>query len=94
MRRGTRGVFHVARGGSEHHRNRSAREPDIGEIYPSTAFLEMVIDAGNPIALSSDSHDAEHLGFGYDRAIELLGELGIDELAVFEGRERRLVELG
>src|ERR1700704_5272742 len=35
MRRGTRGVFHVARGGSEHHRNRSAREPDIGEIYPS-----------------------------------------------------------
>ncbi len=69
------------------------RKP-VGEIYPSTAFLEMVIDAGNPIALSSDAHEAEFLGFGYDQAVELLGELGIGQLAVFEGRERRLVDIG
>lgn len=69
------------------------RKP-VGEIYPSPAFLEMVIDAGNPIALSSDAHDADELGFGYEAAIELLGGLGIDQLAVFEGRRRRLVDIG
>jgi histidinol phosphatase-like PHP family hydrolase len=31
------------------------RKP-VGEIYPARAFLEMVVDAGNPIALSSDAH--------------------------------------
>ena len=31
------------------------RKP-VGEIYPDRAFLEMVVEAGNPIALSSDAH--------------------------------------
>ena len=41
------------------------RKP-VGEIYPDRAFLEMVVDAGNPIALSSDAHTPEQLGFEYD----------------------------
>jgi histidinol-phosphatase (PHP family) len=69
------------------------RKP-VGEIYPSRAFLEMVADAGLPIALSSDAHLPEHLGFGYDQAIELLGEVGISELSVFEGRRRRSEAIG
>jgi histidinol-phosphatase (PHP family) len=69
------------------------RKP-IGEIYPAPAFLQMVIDAGNPIALSSDAHEAEHLGFGYDQALALLRSLGVRKLAVFEARERRLVDIG
>jgi histidinol-phosphatase (PHP family) len=69
------------------------RKP-VGEIYPAREFLEMVIAAGNPIALSSDAHDADQLGFGYDQARALLGELGVSQLAVFEGRTRRLVDIG
>jgi histidinol-phosphatase (PHP family) len=69
------------------------RKP-VGEIYPAVPFLEMVLDAGNPIALSSDAHLPEHLGHRYDEALELLGGLGITELAVFEGRERRLEPIG
>ena len=61
------------------------RKP-VGEIYPARAFLEMVVDAGNPIALSSDAHVPEQLGFGYDQALELLDGLGVAELAVFERR--------
>ena len=37
------------------------RKP-VGEIYPGRAFLEMCLDAGNPVALSSDAHVPEHLG--------------------------------
>ena len=35
-------------------------------------MLEMAVDAGIPIALSSDAHTPEHLAYGYDPAIELL----------------------
>ena len=69
------------------------RKP-VGEIYPDRAFLEMVADAGNPIALSSDAHLPEHLGHRYDDALELLGSIGITELVVFEGRQRRLEPIG
>jgi len=69
------------------------RKP-VGEIYPSVAFLEMVVDAGNPIALSSDAHVPDQLGFEYERALELLDGLGVKELAVFDRRERRLEPIG
>ena len=69
------------------------RKP-VGEMYPDRAFLEMVVDAGNPIALSSDAHTPEQLGHEYGRAVELLTDLGVKEIAVFERRERRLEPLG
>jgi histidinol-phosphatase (PHP family) len=69
------------------------RKP-VGEIYPSVPFLEMVVDAGNPIALSSDAHVPEQLGYEYDKALELLSDLGVTELAVFDRRERRMEAIG
>jgi histidinol-phosphatase (PHP family) len=69
------------------------RKP-VGEIYPSRAFLEMVADAGCPIALSSDAHVPEHLGQAYDDALALLDAVGISELCVFERRHRRLEPIG
>ena len=69
------------------------RKP-VGELYPDRAFLEMCLDAGCPVALSSDAHHAEHLGYGYDSALQLLADTGVTELAVFEGRERRMQPLG
>jgi histidinol-phosphatase (PHP family) len=69
------------------------RKP-VGAMYPDRAFLEMVVDAGNPIALSSDAHTPEQLGHEYGRAVALLTDLGVTEIAVFERRERRLEPLG
>ncbi len=69
------------------------RKP-VGEIYPDRAFLEMVLDAGNPIVLSSDAHVPDQLGFAYDKALALLEEVGVTELCVFDHRERRLEPVG
>ena len=69
------------------------RKP-LGEIYPSRGFLDMVVDAGCPIALSSDAHRPEDLGHAYDRALELLSDAGVAEICVFERRERRLEPAG
>jgi histidinol-phosphatase (PHP family) len=69
------------------------RKP-VGEIYPAPAFIEMAVDAGTPVALSSDAHTVDHLGHRYDEAVELLRSLGVAEVAVFEGRQRRMEPLG
>ncbi|MDQ4040542.1 MAG: PHP domain-containing protein [Actinomycetota bacterium] len=69
------------------------RKP-VAEIYPDPVFLRWCLECGCPVALSSDAHVPEHLGYEYDRALELLGELGVTEIAVFERRERRLEPLG
>jgi histidinol-phosphatase (PHP family) len=64
------------------------------EIYPAPAFLEMCVDVGAPIALSSDAHRPQDVGADYEQALELLDGLGIDELCVFERRTRRLEPIG
>ncbi len=69
------------------------RKP-VGEQYPSEPFLDMLVDAGCPIALSSDAHTSDQLGFEYERAVELLEKAGVSEIAVFERRQRRLEPLG
>ena len=69
------------------------RKP-VGEMYPARAFLEMCVDAGVPVALSSDAHRPEDVGRDYERALELLDDLGVRELCVFEKRVRRLEPIG
>jgi histidinol-phosphatase (PHP family) len=69
------------------------RKP-VAEIYPAPAFLSMCVEAGRPVALSSDAHVPEDLAFRYPDALELLSSVGVDELAVFDRRERRLEPLG
>jgi len=69
------------------------RKP-AGELYPARDFLAMCVEAGVPVALSSDAHRPEDVGADYDRALEQLEQLGVRELAVFAGRERRLEPIG
>jgi histidinol-phosphatase (PHP family) len=69
------------------------RKP-VGEMYPARAFLEMCLEAEVPVALSSDAHRPEDVGCDYARALELLDDLGVRELCVFEGRVRRLEPIG
>ncbi len=64
------------------------------ELYPARAFLEMCVDAGAPIALSSDAHRPEDVGADYPQALELLEDVGIGELCVFERHARRLEPIG
>jgi histidinol-phosphatase (PHP family) len=69
------------------------RKP-VGEMYPAREFLEMCLEAGRPVALSSDAHVPDQLGYRYDDALELLRSLGVEEIADFERRKRRMVPLG
>ncbi len=66
----------------------------VQEIYPAPAFLAMCVEAGAPVALSSDAHRPAEVGAGYEQALEMLASVGVEELCVFERRKRRLEPIG
>ncbi len=66
----------------------------VGEIYPAPGFLELCLQAGAPVALSSDAHRPEDVGADYDAALDYLERLGVGELSVFDHRDRRLEPIG
>lgn len=69
------------------------RKP-VGEMYPSRSLCEMCVEADASFALSSDAHLPEQVGFEYGRAVEMLRDLGVREICVFERRARRMETLG
>jgi histidinol-phosphatase (PHP family) len=54
----------------------------------------MCLEAGCPVALSSDAHVPADVGRDYEAALELLERFGVGELAVFDHRARRLEPIG
>ena len=56
--------------------------------------MEMCVEAGAVFALSSDAHEPAQIGFRYPEGLEYLADHGVAEIAVFEGRNRRLVPVG
>ncbi len=69
------------------------RKP-VGEMYPAHELLELLVAAGKPVSLSSDAHEPESIGQGYDRALELMRAAGVRQVCVFDQRVRRLEPLG
>lgn len=84
----------ILEGGSAVELSTAGLRKPVGELYPARAFAELVVEAGVPFALSSDAHLPEQVGFGYDQGVAFLDDLGVEEIAVFEGRRRRLEPLG
>jgi histidinol-phosphatase (PHP family) len=69
------------------------RKP-TGELYPSAALAEMLVDASAAFSLSSDAHEPGHVGWEYPATVKTMRGWGIKEVAVFESRERRMEPLG
>jgi histidinol-phosphatase (PHP family) len=64
------------------------------EIYPAPALAEMCVEAGAAFSLSSDAHAPADVGHAYEQAVAAMRDWGIEQIAVFERRERRLEPLG
>jgi histidinol-phosphatase (PHP family) len=69
------------------------RKP-AGELYPAPAFLQMALDAGARVSLSSDAHRPQDVGADYERALAVLEQLGVRELCVFDRRSCRVEPIG
>ena len=66
------------------------RKP-IQELYPSDELLEMILNEGIDLTLSSDAHSPEQVGFGYKETLNKLKRLGVTKLVYFEKKEKREV---
>jgi histidinol-phosphatase (PHP family) len=69
------------------------RKP-AGELYPAPAFLQMALDAGARVALSSDAHRPQDVGADYEQALAVLEQLGVRELCVFDRRSCSVEPIG
>jgi histidinol-phosphatase (PHP family) len=69
------------------------RKP-VGELYPSADFALMCVEAGVPFTLSSDAHVPGEIGYAYADAVDEMRDWGIEEIAVFDRRSRRMEPLG
>lgn len=73
--------------------NASGLSKPVAEMFPSRRILSAAVEMGIPLTVGSDAHDPLKLGEHLGQARALLHELGVRELATFEGRKRTMVGL-
>lgn len=73
--------------------NASGLSKPVAEMFPSRRILSSAVELSIPLTVGSDAHDPLKLGEHLDKARALLHELGVRELATFEGRKRTMVPL-
>jgi histidinol-phosphatase (PHP family) len=74
--------------------NTSGYDHPAAEAYPSPAILAVLNRHGIPMTVGSDAHQPEHVGRHFDRAAGVLGRVGYDRVAYFQGRQRVLKPIG
>lgn len=71
--------------------NTSGLRRPCREIYPGKQLLQLCQRSDVPITLSSDAHKPTDVGRDFDKAIDLLKEVGYNSLSVFSKRKTRRV---
>jgi histidinol-phosphatase (PHP family) len=72
--------------------NTSSLRQGLSETMPNLDTVRRYAELGGTcLSLGSDSHRSEDIGRDFDRAVEMLKQAGIPNLAVFKNRERQLV---
>ena len=61
---------------------------EVGEIYPSTQFLQEAFRRRIPVLISSDSHTPVEVGHEFQRALQLVRQTGYRELTAFRKRKK------
>jgi histidinol-phosphatase (PHP family) len=73
--------------------NTSGLRKPVGEMYPSTAILAMARDLRIPLTLGSDAHQPAEVAADFAAAVELIERYGGGKIAIFDKRERRMVDV-
>lgn len=68
--------------------NASGLRMPCEEMFPGRRILEYCYQQGIPLTIGSDAHQPERLAQYLDQAVNLLREVGFNELATFSARKR------
>jgi histidinol-phosphatase (PHP family) len=67
--------------------NTAGLRKDCREIYPSPAFVALMLEQGIPITFGSDAHAPGEVGFAFDQAVSLAKSVGYTQSRIFEHRK-------
>jgi histidinol-phosphatase (PHP family) len=67
--------------------NTGALRKGLQEPYPTRSICEEFLRMGGMLTLSDDSHGIAHVGTNYERAIEYLESLGVEDLYTLNGKD-------
>ena len=67
---------------------------EVAEIYPSVQFLKEAFRRKIPVLISSDSHAPVEVGHEFQKALNLVKEIGYRELTAFQKRKPVKIKIG
>lgn len=73
--------------------NTAGLDAPIKEMYPSPAFLRMLIAAGIPITLGSDAHAPDQVGRYFSHARTMLKEFGLKKIRIYRHRKGKYLTI-
>ncbi|SMB96459.1 histidinol-phosphatase (PHP family) [Desulfonispora thiosulfatigenes DSM 11270] len=65
----------------------------VNELYPSEELIKLCFNYNIPITLSSDAHQAEHVGRDVDKALNLAKKCGYKKIATFANKKVNFVNI-
>ncbi|MDX2160993.1 MAG: histidinol-phosphatase [bacterium] len=63
------------------------------EMYPSKTILAEMAERGIPVVIGSDSHDPKRVGADFEKAMNMLESVGINEIHFFLERQRHTISI-
>jgi histidinol-phosphatase (PHP family) len=73
--------------------NTNGRNRPLADFYPDRRFLQIFKKEKVPVCVNSDAHMPARVGQYFDEAYKLLTDNGFTEMAVFDGRKRKMIRL-
>ncbi|MFX1257539.1 MAG: histidinol-phosphatase HisJ [Promethearchaeota archaeon] len=73
--------------------NTAGFRKEVREQYPSKDIIKNMYELDIPILLSSDAHEPNELAYEFKKVIQLLKDLGYNQLATFNKRKRTFIEI-
>jgi len=73
--------------------NTSGWRKEVKEQYPSDDIIKKTYELDIPILLGSDAHHPDEVGYMFEKALNLVKEIGYDQLAYFDKRIRSFIEI-
>lgn len=73
--------------------NTAGMRKPIKEIHPSFEILKLCKKKGIPVTIGTDAHEVKQIEFYLDEGMKMIKNAGYAELAVFEKRKRKFVNI-
>jgi histidinol-phosphatase (PHP family) len=71
--------------------NTNGRNRPLADFYPDRRFLNIFHEEKVPVCVNSDAHMPARVAQYFEEAYELLRYMGFTEMAVFDGRKRKMI---